>query len=73
MSNKKITIHLTVAEAQELHTLIGQGWGDGDHEQWLRNAGSSQSVRTCLRAIMKVENAIDDAIGERIFRLTSRT
>ena len=57
---KKYRIELTALELRQLQSVIGQGYGDGDHEAWLRDAlypNSRASVAALRRAMQKVDHA----------------
>ena len=58
---KKYRIELTELELKALQTVISQGWGDGDHEELLRDATNKDNpdkhVAALHRAMDKVDNA----------------
>ena len=53
---RDVVLVLSRAEAVQLASVVGQGWGDGDHAGWL---GNRRHVAACQRAMDKLRQALD--------------
>ena len=58
---KKYHIELTEMELHELRHIIGQGWGDGDHEEWVRDAHSRDNPAAHIAALHRAMAKVEDA------------
>jgi hypothetical protein len=54
LKGRTVLVILTPEEASALHGVVGNGWGDGDYEDWL---GGPARAKTCVRAMEKLEKA----------------
>ena len=68
MTTKYLTVRLTLAEAQELMNVAGNGYGDGDFygmnddgRNGTPRPGLGKEYRTYCRAHYKMESAIREA------------
>ncbi len=59
---RRILLNLTMAEAQMLRLVIGNGWGDGDFAEWL---GSKRDASTCRRAMDKLDAAMRKPLNRK--------
>jgi hypothetical protein len=55
MMPRRVTVELTLLEAENLSCVAGQGWGDGDHADYL---GDGVDAAACKRAMTKLDQAI---------------
>ena len=57
-NSRFVTIKLTHEEVSQLRCVIGQGYGDGDHVEWLKSAGeSAKGIRAFYSAMEKIHIA----------------
>ena len=57
VNSRYVTIKLTHEEVHQLDSVVGQGYGDGDHIDWIGLPESSKEVRALHTVMAKVAEA----------------
>jgi len=58
--SRTVTLNLTLEQAEQLLQVVSQGWGDGDHAEYL---GDKRKANCCAAAMNKLVNAYIKAGG----------